>query len=502
MRVEVVKWYAQAKGSTYPRLVLEQGRTWQDWATPLRPPESETYVTLFDVYYEQERGDTKPGPLGSVKILQRGRPAPDLPGEMPALPEDCCSLGQTVDYYAAVEKLGEPIARVLLGALRDVTADESIARAFRDEPGFRESLLRFSEAARIFYYRSRPLHRAPPEPVPLTFTFRTKLRGFVDPHEVTFAFDPKPAKLGRLFALVGKNGTAKTRYLARLAWALWGLKQEGDEISPERPPVGRVIAVSYSALDAFKRPPYRMAGSEGRPAFDNYHYCGYRSPKGVSRPRLLFKRLGEDLDAVESLGRRELWDDMLKETQLLREERALERAWKKRDNEAFVKAAKHLGAGTKTALSVLTRLLASLRNGAFVLFDEPELNMHPTLLASLLRVLHAWLERFDAHGVVATHSPMVLQEIPGKMVRVLDRVGKVPLVRPYAGECFGQSLSEIVTEVFGQQERDKNYATVLRSLVKDEGLKVEEVKEAFGRPLSLNAAMALQHLARGRRRDA
>jgi AAA domain, putative AbiEii toxin, Type IV TA system len=498
MRIEVVRWYAQAKGATYPRLVLEQGRTWQDWSTPQRPPESATYRTLFDAYYEQAQGKTKPEPLGSVKILKRGRPTPDLPSELSALPEDCCSLGQTIDYYAAVEKLGEPVAREVLAALRDVTADERIAQAFRDEPGFQASLLRFSEAARIFHYRSRPLHLSPPEPEPFEFTFRTKLRGFDDPHEIAFAFDPKPAKLGRLFAIVGKNGTGKTRYLARLSWALWGLRQEGDEIVPARPPVGRVIAVSYSALDVFERPIERDRALEDRPAFDNYQYCGYRSRTGVSRPSRLFARLGEDLAAIEALGRRDLWDEMLQETRLLEEERA----WKQRDDGALVKAARRLGAGAKTALSVLTRLLASLRNGAFVLFDEPELNMHPTLLASLLRVVHAWLERFDAHGVVATHSPMVLQEIPGKMVRVLDRTGKVPLVRPYAGECFGQSLSEIVTEVFGQQERDKNYATALRSLVKEEGLTVEEVKEAFGRPLSLNAAMALQHLARGGRRDA
>ncbi|WP_437755287.1 hypothetical protein [Sorangium sp. So ce1389] len=504
MRIEVVKWYAQAKGTAYPRLVLERGRTWQDWSTPLRPPESETYMTLFDVYYDYERSLSarKPEPLGSVKILQRGRQTPELPGEMPALPEDCCSLGQTIDYYAAVRGLGEPAASDLLAALRDVTADESLAKAFQGEPGFRESLLRFSEAARVFHHRPRPLHRDPPEPARLEFTFRTKLPGFTAPHEIRFEFEPKPARLGRLLALVGKNGTGKTRYLARLAWALWGLKQEGDEISPERPSVGRVIAVSYSPLDVFERPPHRVPGLEGRPAFDNYHYCGFRDPKGVSRPRFLFAGLGHDLAAIEALGRRELWDGMLQETQLIEEERGLKRAWKQSDNEAFVKAAKRLGAGAKTALSVLTRLLASLRNGTFVLFDEPELNMHPTLLASMLRVVHEWLERFDGYGVVATHSPMVLQEIPGKMVRVLGREGKTPYARPYAGECFGQSLSEIVTEVFGQQERDKNYANVLRALVQEEKLSIKQVEAAFGRPLSLNARMALQHLARGRRRDA
>lgn len=499
MRIEVVRWYAQAERS-YPRLVLERGRTWQDWPTASPPPPSEIYETLFDVYYEHAPSSSKPQPLGSVKILQRGRTAPALHGTLSALPDDCCSLGQTIDYYAALEQLGEPVCSAVLAALRDVTAKEKIARAFQDEPGFRLSLVRFSEAARIFHYRPRRLHRQAPEPAALSFTFRTKLRGFHDPHAIDFSFDPNPAKLGRLFAIVGKNGTGKTRYLARLAWALWGLKGEGEEILPARPPVGRVIAVSYSALDVFDRPPHRLRGIEDRPAFDNYRYCGFRSANGTLRPRLLFEGLAGDMAEIEGLGLRKEWEEMLAQTRLLEDEPALSKALKTGD-EAFVKASKRLGAGLKTALSILTRLLASLRNGAFVLFDEPELNLHPSLLASVLRVVHRWLERFDGYGVIATHSPIVLQEIPGKMVRVLARQGRIPYVKPYNGESFGQSLSEIVTEVFGQDERDKNYANVLRELIRG-GMSAEQIEKAFERPLSLNARMALQYLERHRGGDA
>jgi hypothetical protein len=144
---------------------------------------------------------------------------------------------------------------------------------------------------------------------------------------------------------------------------------------------------------------------------------------------------------------------------------------------------------------VLTRVLASIRNGALVLVDEPEQNLHPGLLAALLRVLHDWLRHIDGYGIIATLSPIGLQEIPGRNVRVLRRVGRVPIIHPYESESFGQSLSDIVGEVFGLAERDKNYATVLRELLAG-GMSPEQIEAAFGRPLSFDARMALRALAR------
>ena len=120
---------------------------------------------------------------------------------------------------------------------------------------------------------------------------------------------------------------------------------------------------------------------------------------------------------------------MVEQTRLAEHDHDFRDALEGEDTSALVLAAQHLGAGQKTALTVLTRVLAALRNGALVLFDEPELNLHPSLLAAVLRVLHDWLDRFDGYGIIATHSPIGLQEIPGRNVRVLRRVGRVPLIR-------------------------------------------------------------------------
>ncbi|NUQ79250.1 MAG: ATP-binding protein [Polyangiaceae bacterium] len=505
MKIAAVRWRHQVRGerATYPRLILEQGRTWTDMA----PPDTTVYKTLFDVYLD--KAPRQRMLLGSTKILQRGQPSTSLPREMDALPNDCCSLGQTIDYYEALNALGETTCSAILHAMRDVTADEGIAEAFKSEPGFRISLTRFSEAARIFHFRRYRLHRDFPPREPLHLHFETTLPGFSDAeedrHKLDFEFHPEPGSVGRLAALVGKNGTGKTHLLARLASALWGLHKHGTErLELAGPPVGRVIAVSYSALDAFERPPHYLVGDEGeeaRPVMDNYCYCGFRDRAGQLRPKLLFDGLKKDLSDIVRLGRLDLWKEMVKQTGLAEDDANLGAALESGEPNDMISAIRYLGAGQKTALTVLTRILASLRNGVLVLFDEPELNLHPSLLASLLRILHNWLDRFDGYGIVATHSPIGLQEIPGRNVRVVRRVGRVPLIQPYESESFGQSISEIVDEVFGIDERNKNYVTVLRELL-DSGMSPDQIETAFGRPLSFNARMALRALARDRRAGA
>lgn len=470
------------------RLILERGTEWNDGGSGDDPG----YVTLFDVHY-QDRQQERPLLLGSTKILRRGARRLDGPEVLDGLPDDCCSLGQTIDFYRAIEALDAEARADVLASLRDVTSDAVRAQAFAGVPGFRESLLRFSEAALLFSHGPHALLHAPPQGAPLEIRFRASLAGFEAPHELALEFSPSPRAVGRLAAVAGPNGTGKTQLLARLAWALWGVVRRGDSLSlPERR-VGRVIAISYSALDVFDRPPHRLRKTAAHPAFDNYCYCGFRDEQDRLDPAILFKAFGRDLAELTSWGRRTLWRQMLEDTMLLSVEPDLA-AVARDDDAGYVAAATRLGAGEKTALSVLTRVLAKIRNRAFVLFDEPELNMHPALLTRMLRVLNGWLEEFDCYGVVATHSPFVLQEIPGRQIAVLGREGRVPYRRAYEGESFGATLSEIVSEVFGVEEEDRNYAGTLKRLV-EAGATEAQIEESLGRPLSLNARMAIRHFA-------
>ncbi|MBW6100166.1 ATP-binding protein [Escherichia coli] len=55
-----------------------------------------------------------------------------------------------------------------------------------------------------------------------------------------------------------------------------------------------------------------------------------------------------------------------------------------------------------------------MKKRCLVLFDEPETHLHPPLLAVLMSALRIVLNEVDAFAIVATHSPVVVQETLSK----------------------------------------------------------------------------------------
>ena len=153
---------------------------------------------------------------------------------------------------------------------------------------------------------------------------------------------------------------------------------------------------------------------------------------------------------------------------------------------------KTLSSGQRIVVSIFSDLLQHISKESLILFDEPEIYLHPTLLSTLLRMLHELLGQYDSYAIVATHSPIVIQEIPARSVRVFEREGSVPSLAPLPIESFGENLTELVDHVFRMNEDDKNYKTQLRTLL--EKRSYEEILALFGGRLSLNARMYLLSL--------
>ena len=86
---------------------------------------------------------------------------------------------------------------------------------------------------------------------------------------------------------------------------------------------------------------------------------------------------------------------------------------------------RRLSSGHKVVLKIVTELTAYMGDDkpTLVLIDEPETHLHPPLLAALLKSVRACLDQFDGYAILATHSPVVLQETPSRYVNVLRRMG-------------------------------------------------------------------------------
>jgi predicted ATP-dependent endonuclease of OLD family len=192
--------------------------------------------------------------------------------------------------------------------------------------------------------------------------------------------------------------------------------------------------IAYSAFD-----PYTFF-RRGRP--DDgvaYRYCGLRDERGALDIDGAFRRTEHRLRRLPEGRNKDQLRDMLRSSGILDIEPHLQAPLDLGDFAGLVEHMRSLSAGHQILLFVLTNLMATIRTGSLVLFDEPELHLHPNMLTSLMRLLHEVLQDFDSYAILATHSPQVLQEIPARSIRILERDGSVPDQRPYPRESFGAS---------------------------------------------------------------
>jgi hypothetical protein len=81
-------------------------------------------------------------------------------------------------------------------------------------------------------------------------------------------------------------------------------------------------------------------------------------------------------------------------------------------------------------------------------------------------------------AVIATHSPVVLQEVPRDCVWKLRRAGRrwIP-ARPEI-ETFGENVGVLTTEVFGLEVTQSGFHKILQSKV-DQGMSMSDIIEEF-----------------------
>jgi energy-coupling factor transporter ATP-binding protein EcfA2 len=433
------------------------------------------YKTLFEVVLH-EGGNAHL--LGTVKILQQGETHTQLPRSFEVLPDSYCSLGQSLRYDREVENLQARPGVDVHGALRDIRGLADAQRdAFTTHPGFKTSLLRFAPARYLYASKFGGLPQA------LQVDLRVDLSGFDAPHVLPLDLDPNRL-LGRVAVIIGENGTGKTRLLDAVARALSGI--ETKWIAKGTPSVSRVIALSCNAFDQFLIPEPIIEGS--------YVYVGLRSKTGMIDVEDIAASLVRSFndDYLEWLhlppSRFKLWQDVMRQIGLA----AIA------DDDIIasgdqLKAIAQLGAGLKFACYTMTRLVREIEDRSFVLFDEPETHTHPRLLSMMMRALHLVLEQFKSFALVATHSPLVVQEVPAKQVHILRcSEGSYPNISKPVDETFGASLGELLRKIFSIDYQERNFDVLVRELVERHG--VARVRDQLGDEFALSARLLLDKL--------
>lgn len=452
--------------------------------------------------------------IGSVKIggldWDEDQASPDLPDRFEELGDDLFSVGQDDDYYTLLNDLPDEVGEIVLKALRDVAYDNEIFEQARDEEVTRVSLLRQVTAAAV----TGRLHRLAHGRAKLTqYSFKYRWPVGDGDAQDTLAFEVTPNVLPptNIHVVIGRNGAGKTRLLHGMGSALVG--HPGQHVG--RFLVGRhdvtandianVVSVTFSAFDPFD--PLPEAATKSREI--KYYYVGLRH-EPVDGQRATTKD-ADDLAAefVTSLrrctegARRRRWlravatlsgDPNFAEAELHRlvdpNDDLGEDDGDARRTRAF-DVFRELSSGHSIVLLTMTKLVEKVDERTLVLLDEPESHLHPPLLSAFVRALSDLLTDRNGIAVVATHSPVVLQEVPATCVRIIERSGAAREVFEPSLETFGENVGTLTREVFGLEVTSTGFHALLAAEARRAD-SYEEAADAFDDQLGGEAAAVLR----------
>ncbi|MFJ8578500.1 AAA family ATPase [Micromonospora sp. NPDC093277] len=510
-----MEFLVQERGQAIPRAessryILLRQDTWDDY----------TFKTTFTV---ELRDYAASAVIGTVKILKRGQEAgyTALPGTtFRALGDDYCSLGQSTSYYESLKSLGPDVYLPVLVALRDIVYEPSIRAEFLDEPGLELSLERNGSSVRAFQDAASLFERVPYMPAQTKSTLKLSFFSSVGGSDFTFPmrFGDSPHLPDRINAVIGYNGTGKTRLLANLGMVANADAAErandafalnyGRFLETNREAFGAVITVSYSAFDTFDVPGSNSKERERLRRVGNvfgHVYCGLRTfgsvkedlkePHKLKSISEIEKEFFATLSSASNVTRRGFFEEALMPIEAEPSFERLGVSLRNIHTDTFRKVIyPTLSTGHKIILNIVTQLAAHLQPRSLVLMDEPEVHLHPPLLAALIKSINILLERRDSFAVIATHSPVVLQEVPRQYVRVLRRFGNRTVVHEPEIETFGENVGSLTRHVFNLDSTSTDFHSVLKKLAEE--LPVSEIEGLFQRGMSSQARAYLVSLKR------
>lgn len=433
---------------------------WDDWFK---------FSTLYTVYYFDENctkqliGTTKIGEFGlrgaeASSELEEGVRRPTLPNNFRKLPERLFSLGQDPSFYETLTEFGGEFRNKFLRALRDIAQDSNLLEQVQNEEVTQISLLR---EVPIYTVRDQfaRLATGGARLTAFKFSFSHSFDG-EPPNTFKFNVVPESMPPTNIHVLVGRNGVGKSTFLNELASTFiekFSSPNHSSGPAPE-PPITNIVSVSFSAFDTFAPIPMRP-GLVGL----TYHYVGL---KQISKSENEFDALkghpalAEEMEKSARLcllgARRERWMtaiELLESDPVFASANILSSIRNSTDeNQILPKISaiyERLSSGHKIVLLTITRLVETVSEKSLVLIDEPEAHLHPPLLSAFVRALSNLLVNRNGIAIIATHSPVVLQEVPRSCVYKINRIGYSQLLERPNIETFGENVGVLTSEVFG-----------------------------------------------------
>lgn len=468
----------------YPYFYLKTN-DWDDYG-------SETTFRLF--YYINSQEVEK---IGDVKITngESDKTREVIEKQFTTLDDSFCSLGQEQEYYENLQRIFSSRLTSVLFALKDAAYFVEINDKFSSNHIYRDSLTRGDEAEQLSRNIKLILEgRSLENKYNFTYTFTPNYAS--TPVDINLEFNDTLDFSDRIFAIIGKNGAGKTQLITNLPIDI--SESKADAFKPQKPIFSKIIAVSYSVFDSFKKPNEKIDF--------NYVFCGLLNddktlPSKIEKNQKLIeackkityhKRIEKWQDVLSKFIDNDVLDDAFIINEFLfgyGNDEGIE------VNEAnLIQIVDKLSSGQSIMLEIMTKIIANIRYDSLILFDEPETHLHPNAISQLISSIYELVESFDSYCLITTHSPIIIQNIFGKNVYVMEKDNNTPIIRKIGVESFGENLTVLTEDVFSNSEINKQYKVILDKMI-ERYYNYETILEKLENdnlPLSLNAKIYIK----------
>lgn len=451
--------------SKYPCFILNHNYDWNDY-------DYYTWYSLFYVKSSEEKSF-----IGELKILSAESKDTNevIPKSFQQLSEKFCSLGIDKSYYEKLRRMFsiDECNKILI-ALQDCAIQIERFEQYKDADGYKMSLCRDLSSERAWREAKYIINdRTLKESYSIHYLFHPKYNpDCIVPFQLKF--EPNAQHYYRCSGIIGENGTGKTTLLSNLINNL--INSQKEHFKGELPLFSSVMSICTTPFDSFSKVKKQNTDC----AIPYYSFCANQEKEKTqaiieeSIYDIRKRRLnGQDVFPIYTgiirkffpeYNNYQLWnidDDGNDETFTINKEKL----------STFIE---RLSSGQLQLFLLITFIFRRIMFDSLLIIDEPEVHLHPKAINVLFKLLIILLNKFQSYCIVATHSPLIVREIPGKNVYLMRRINNIPEMGKIGLETLGEDISILYNEIFGYDD-DLTYLSSIILKKKAKGEKYNDI---------------------------